>query len=162
MNLKTRKTATTPRGTGRPPSVQIVERDRTRETVVPVAIAAIEDMLGFARRFVKNARTSDIRGDTVDSLHGLHRKAGVPNHSRLMLNNVHITTNIIAAERKAPVAPDTSLFDRVQRIPTGPRSNIPNTRSAPTKPTYVQPAFARPAFAPSALSQPVFGQTAFS
>lgn len=66
MNLKTRKTATTPRGTGRPPSVQIVERDRTRETVVPVAIAAIEDMLGFARRFVKNAQTSDIRGDTVD------------------------------------------------------------------------------------------------
>ncbi|KAJ5395137.1 uncharacterized protein N7487_009440 [Penicillium crustosum] len=58
------------------------------------------------------------------TLHGLHRKAGVPNHSRIILNNVNMTTIILAAERKASLAPDTSLLDRVQRIPTGPRSNI--------------------------------------
>lgn len=91
------------------------------------------------------------------ALHGLHRKAGIPNHSRVMLNNVNITTNILASERKGPLAPDTSLLDRVQRIPTGPRSNVHNTRPAATKPTFAQSAFAR-----SAFSQPVFGQTAFS
>ncbi|KAJ5966983.1 hypothetical protein N7501_003231 [Penicillium viridicatum] len=198
MNLKTRRTTT--QGTGHPPSVQIVEPDRTRETVGPVAIAVIEDMLGFARRFAENARTSAIPGDTehcglrttiqnvnitvpvIDpapiftptslnaailsrldiALHGLHRKAGVPNHSRVMLNNVNITTNILAAEREAPLAPDTSLLDRVQRIPTGPRSNIPNTRPAPTKPTPTKPTFAQSAFARSAFSQPMFGQTAFA
>ncbi|KAJ9485820.1 hypothetical protein VN97_g7525 [Penicillium thymicola] len=44
------------------------------------------------------------------ALHGLRRKEGIPNHSRVMLNNVNITTNILAAERTAPLAPDTSLL----------------------------------------------------
>lgn len=60
------------------------------------------------------------------ALHGLRRKEGIPNHSRVMLDNVNITTNILAAERTAPLASDTSLLHRVQRIPTGPRSNISN------------------------------------
>ncbi|KAJ5511105.1 hypothetical protein N7453_003208 [Penicillium expansum] len=91
------------------------------------------------------------------ALNGLHRKAGVPMHSRVTMNNVNISTNILSTERAAPLAPDTSLLDRVKPAPTGPRSNIPNNRPYPTKPTITQSAFAR-----SPFTKPVFGQTAFS
>ncbi|KGO78285.1 hypothetical protein PITC_058980 [Penicillium italicum] len=88
------------------------------------------------------------------ALSGLHRKAGVPLHSRVTVNNVNVTTNVISAERAAPLAPDTSLLGRVKPIPTGPRSNIPNIRPPPTKPTFAQSR--------SAFSQPLFGQVALS
>ncbi|CAG8306636.1 unnamed protein product [Penicillium nalgiovense] len=88
-------------------------------------------------------------------------------HSRITMNNVNITTNILTNKRASPIAPDTSLLNRVKRAPTEPRSSIPNTRPVPTnsihtKPAFAQPAFARPAFSQPMYSQPVFGQTAFS
>ncbi|KAJ5971307.1 uncharacterized protein N7479_001225 [Penicillium vulpinum] len=141
----------------------------------------------------------------------LHSKAGIPMDSRVVLNNVNITTilapkpiapdtpllervqriptgprssipknkpapakssvaqsgfpcctltqptNIFAPKTTASIAPDTSLRDRIQRIPTGPRSSIPKWKVAPTK-----PASAQSAFASSKFPQPIFGQTAFS
>ncbi|KAJ5472234.1 hypothetical protein N7530_006235 [Penicillium desertorum] len=101
------------------------------------------------------------------ALSGLHDKAGVPTHSRVTMNNVNITTNIIANKRAPPIAPDTSLLDRVKRVPTEPRSSIPHSRPVPThpihtKPAFAQPSFTSPAFSQPMYSQPVFGQTAFS
>ncbi|KAJ5210051.1 hypothetical protein N7491_009863 [Penicillium cf. griseofulvum] len=96
------------------------------------------------------------------ALTGLHRKAGIPMDSRITMNNVNVTTNILASERAGPIAPDTPLLDRVQRTPTGPRSNIPSYRPTPMKPTFSKSAFARSSFSQPISSQPVFGQTAFS
>ncbi|OQE36725.1 hypothetical protein PENCOP_c011G04833 [Penicillium coprophilum] len=96
------------------------------------------------------------------ALSGLHKKAGIPIHSRITMNNVNIRTNIIASVRAAPIAPDTSLLDRVQRIPTGPRSNIYNNKPRLLKPTFAQSDFARAAGSKSLFNQPVFGQSAFS
>lgn len=101
------------------------------------------------------------------ALSGFHSKAGVPMHSRITMNNVNITTNILTNKRASPIAPDTWLLNRVKRAPTEPRSSIPNTRPVPTnsihtKPAFAQPAFARPAFSQPMYSQPVLGQTAFS
>jgi hypothetical protein len=101
------------------------------------------------------------------ALSGLHDKAGVPTHSRVTMNNVNITTNIIAKKRAPPIAPDTSLLERVKRAPTGPGSSISKTTPVPTstthtKPAFAQPSFASPAFSQPMYSQPVFGQTAFS
>ncbi|KAJ6128080.1 hypothetical protein N7471_009297 [Penicillium samsonianum] len=92
----------------------------------------------------------------------LHRKAGLPMHARVMMNNVNITTSILAPERASPLAPDTSLLERVKPIPTGPGSNIPNNRPTTMKPTFAQSSFARSAFSQPMFSQPVFGQPAFS
>ncbi|KAJ5424649.1 hypothetical protein N7445_010622 [Penicillium cf. griseofulvum] len=89
-------------------------------------------------------------------------KAGIPMDSRITMNNVNVTTNILASERAGPIAPDTPLLDRVQRTPTGPRSNIPSYRPTPMKPTFSKSAFARSSFSQPISSQPVFGQTAFS
>jgi hypothetical protein len=85
------------------------------------------------------------------ALSGLHNKAGVPMHSRVIMNNVYVTTNILTHKKAPPVAPDTSLLDRVKRVPTEPKSSIPNRRPVPTdsihiKPAFGQPSFARPAF----------------
>ncbi|KAI2709268.1 hypothetical protein CBS147332_6327 [Penicillium roqueforti] len=91
------------------------------------------------------------------ALSGLNRKAGISTHSRISINNVNITTNILAPEPKdPPLPPDTSLMERVQRIPKGPKPNIPHFR--PTE----KPSFAQPLFGGLAFSQPVFGQTAFA
>ncbi|CAG8909830.1 unnamed protein product [Penicillium egyptiacum] len=101
------------------------------------------------------------------ALSGLHSKAGVPMHSRVTMNNVNITTNILANGRACHLAPDASLLNRVKRTPAGPRSGVPNTRPVPTDPiqtkhTFAQPAFARSASPKPMFSQPIFGQTAFS
>ncbi|KAJ5371852.1 hypothetical protein N7517_003858 [Penicillium concentricum] len=75
------------------------------------------------------------------ALSGLHRNAGIPLDSRITMNNVNIRTNMPATEQPAPIAPDTSLLDRVQRIPTRSRSIIPS-RPAPKKPAFNQSPFA--------------------
>ncbi|EKV06480.1 hypothetical protein PDIG_76770 [Penicillium digitatum PHI26] len=92
------------------------------------------------------------------ALSGLHRKADVSTHSRVTIKNMNTTTKILSAERLAPLAPDASLLNRVKRIPTGPRSNIPNTRPTPTKATFAQSAFSQPMFGQSAFSRPTFAQ----
>ncbi|KAJ5520845.1 hypothetical protein N7463_001298 [Penicillium fimorum] len=48
------------------------------------------------------------------ALSGFPRKAGTPIDSRITMNNVNITTNIIPSGKTAPIAPDTSLLDRAQ------------------------------------------------
>ncbi|KAJ5869293.1 hypothetical protein N7455_004234 [Penicillium solitum] len=81
------------------------------------------------------------------ALRGLHDKAGVPTHARVTINNVNITTNIIVKKRAPPIAPDTSLLQRVKRAPTEPGSSIPKTGPVPTSTTHTKPAFAQPSFA---------------
>ncbi|OQE20899.1 hypothetical protein PENFLA_c015G02099 [Penicillium flavigenum] len=108
-----------------------------------------------------------IRTQLETALSGLHSKAGLPMHSRVTMKNLNITTNILADKRAPPVAPDTSLLDRVKRVLTEPRSSIANrtpvpTNSIHTKPAFARPSFARPPFSQPMYSQPVFGQTAFS
>ncbi|KXG52176.1 uncharacterized protein PGRI_084600 [Penicillium griseofulvum] len=119
------------------------------------------------------------------ALEGFHKKAGRPVDSQIIMNNVNITTNILAGP-PPPIAPDapllgrvmqpdTPLLDRVQRIPTEPRPIIPGYGPTPVKtefdePTFIrsafsqparQPEFARPVFPPPIPGQPVFGQTPF-
>ncbi|KAJ5181119.1 hypothetical protein N7491_000674 [Penicillium cf. griseofulvum] len=69
------------------------------------------------------------------ALSGLHNKAGIPMHSRVIVNNLNITTNILTGKKASLVAPDTSVLKRVKRVPTEPRSSIPNM---PTNPTHIQ------------------------
>ncbi|KAJ5153845.1 uncharacterized protein N7500_009284 [Penicillium coprophilum] len=125
---------------------------------VNITLPVINPGLLVTTTFVNAAILSQLDA----ALSHLHKKAGIPLDSRITMNNVNIKTNIIASVRAAPIAPDTSLLDRVQRIPTGPRSNIPNNKPRPMKSAFAQSDFTHAAGSKSLFNQPVFGQSAFS
>jgi hypothetical protein len=90
---------------------------------------------------------------------------GVTVPARVTMTNVSITTNLItrgaaAAATAQSIRKDTSLLERVQKIPTGPRSDAPAFKPKMSQQPSAQ-SYSQYGFAQSAFSQPVFGRHAF-
>jgi hypothetical protein len=92
---------------------------------------------------------------------------GVTIPARVTMANVNITTNLItrgaaaAAETAQPIPKDTSLLERVQRIPTGPRTDAPAFRRRMAQHPHVQSYSSQYSFSQSAFTQPVFDRHVF-